>query len=61
MDSRAPEVAGKIQNAVAAALESMTGFAVKAVNVHVGGAAYFSIYWSSSYPWAEMPLTSLQI
>lgn len=32
-----PEVAGKIQNAVSSALESMTGFAVKAVNVHVGG------------------------
>ena len=35
-----PEVAGKIQNAVAAALESMTGFAVKAVNVHVGGVSF---------------------
>ena len=35
-----PEVAGKTQNAVAAALESMTGFAVKAVNVHVGGVSF---------------------
>ena len=31
-----PEVAEKIQAAVANAIESMTGFAVKAVNVHVG-------------------------
>ena len=32
-----PEVAEKIQAAVSGAIESMTGFAVKAVNVHVGG------------------------
>ena len=32
-----PEVAGKLQAAVAGAIESMTGFAVTAVNVHVGG------------------------
>ena len=32
-----PEVAGKIQAAVSNAIESMTGFGVKAVNVHVGG------------------------
>lgn len=35
-----PEVAAKIQAAVSNALESMTGFAVKAVNVHVGGVAF---------------------
>ena len=32
-----PEVAEKIQTSVSGAVESMTGFAVKAVNVHVGG------------------------
>ena len=32
-----PEVAEKIQAAVSGAIESMTGFAVKAVSVHVGG------------------------
>lgn len=32
-----PEVAEKIQNSVSSAVEAMTGFAVKAVNVHVGG------------------------
>ena len=32
-----PEVAEKIQAAVSSAVESMTGFAVKAVNIHVGG------------------------
>ena len=32
-----PEVAEKIQNAVVSAVEAMTGFSVKAVNVHVGG------------------------
>jgi len=32
-----PEVAEKIQSAVSGAIESMTGFPVKAVNVHVGG------------------------
>ena len=35
-----PEVAGKIQSAVSAAIESMTGFTVKAVNVHVGGVSF---------------------
>ena len=35
-----PEVAGKIQSAVSAAIESMTGFPVKAVNVHVGGVSF---------------------
>ena len=35
-----PEVAEKIQNAVASAIEAMTGFAVKAVNVHVGGISF---------------------
>lgn len=35
-----PEVAEKLQSAVAAALEAMTGFAVKSVNVHVGGVSF---------------------
>ena len=35
-----PEVAEKIQTAVSNALESMTGFPVKAVNVHVGGVSF---------------------
>ena len=35
-----PEVAEKIQNAVSSAIESMTGFAVKAVNIHVGGVSF---------------------
>ena len=35
-----PEVAEKIQNAVATTVEAMTGFAVKAVNVHVGGISF---------------------
>ncbi len=35
-----PEVAEKIQNAVSTAIESMTGFAAKAVNVHVGGVSF---------------------
>ncbi|MBD5151657.1 MAG: Asp23/Gls24 family envelope stress response protein [Oscillibacter sp.] len=35
-----PEVAGKLQNSVSGAIESMTGFAVKAVNVHVGGVSF---------------------
>lgn len=35
-----PEVAEKIQVAVSSAVESMTGFAVKAVNVHVGGVCF---------------------
>jgi uncharacterized alkaline shock family protein YloU len=32
-----PEVAERAQSAVSAAVEAMTGFTVKAVNVHVGG------------------------
>ena len=35
-----PEVAEKIQNAVSSAVEAMTGFQVKAVNVHVGGVSF---------------------
>ena len=35
-----PEVAEKIQNAVCSAVEAMTGFTVKAVNVHVGGVSF---------------------
>ena len=35
-----PEVAEKIQNAVSTAVVSMTGFAAKAVNVHVGGVSF---------------------
>ena len=35
-----PEVAEKIQTAVSSAIESMTGFSVKAVNVHVGGVSF---------------------
>lgn len=35
-----PEVAEKIQNAVSGAIESMTGFTAKAVNVHVGGVSF---------------------
>lgn len=35
-----PEVAGKLQSSVSAAIESMTGFDVKAVNVHVGGVSF---------------------
>ena len=34
------EVAEKVQTAVFSALEGMTGFAVKAVNVHVGGITF---------------------
>ena len=37
-----PEVAEKIQTAVSNAIESMTGFSVKAVNVHVGGGSFQS-------------------
>ena len=33
-------LAEKIQNAVSGAIESMTGFSVKAVNVHVGGVSF---------------------
>ena len=35
-----PEVAEKVQTAVSNAIESMTGFTVKAVNVHVGGVSF---------------------
>jgi len=35
--SSVAEVAGKVQKSVFAALQDMTGFEVKAVNVHVGG------------------------
>ncbi len=35
-----PEVAGKLQSGVSSAIESMTGFAVKDVNVHVGGVSF---------------------
>lgn len=35
-----PEVAEKIQTAVASAVEAMTGFTVKAVNIHVGGVSF---------------------
>lgn len=35
-----PEVAGKLQSGVSGAIESMTGFPVKAVNVHVGGVSF---------------------
>ena len=34
------EVAQKVQNAVYSALEGMTGFPVKSVNVHVGGISF---------------------
>jgi len=34
------DVAAKVQNAVYAALEGMTGFEVHAVNVHVGGICF---------------------
>ena len=34
------EVAQKVQSSVFAALEGMTGFPVKAVNVHVGGISF---------------------
>lgn len=34
------DVAGKVQNGVFAALQDMTGFEVKAVNVHVGGICF---------------------
>ena len=35
-----PEVGKAVQEAVKTAIESMTGFPVKAVNVHVGGVAF---------------------
>ena len=38
--SAVAEVAGKVQNGVFAALQDMTGFDVKAVNVHVGGICF---------------------
>ena len=38
--SAVAEVAGKVQNSVFAALKDMTGFEVKAVNVHVGGICF---------------------
>ena len=34
------EVAGKVQKSVFAALQDMTGFSVKTVNVHVGGISF---------------------
>lgn len=34
------DVAGKVQGAVFSALQDMTGFGVKAVNVHVGGISF---------------------
>ena len=34
------DVAGKVQKAVYAAMEGMTGFQVSAVNVHVGGISF---------------------
>ena len=38
--SAVAEVAGKVQKSVFAALQDMTGFEVKAVNVHVGGICF---------------------
>ena len=38
--SSVAEVAGKVQSGVYAALHDMTGFDVKAVNVHVGGICF---------------------
>jgi len=35
-----PEVAAKVQSAVATAMESMAGFAVNEINVHVGGVCF---------------------
>jgi uncharacterized alkaline shock family protein YloU len=35
-----PEVAGKLQDAVVSAIESMTGLTVDSVNVHVGGVSF---------------------
>lgn len=35
-----PELAAKVQDAVMGAVASMTGFTVKAVNVHVGGVSF---------------------
>lgn len=38
--SAVAEVAGKVQSGVFSALQDMTGFDVKAVNVHVGGICF---------------------
>ena len=38
--SAVAEVAGKVQKSVFSALHDMTGFDVKAVNVHVGGICF---------------------
>lgn len=35
-----PEIAEKVQNHVISSVESMTGFSVKAVNIHVGGMSF---------------------
>ena len=35
-----PETAAKVQDAVMSAVETMTGFSVRAVNVHVGGISF---------------------
>ena len=35
-----PEVAEKVQSAVASAMDAMAGFAVQEVNVHVGGVSF---------------------
>ena len=35
-----PEVAGKLQDAIVSAIESMTGLAAESVNVHVGGISF---------------------
>ena len=35
-----PETAAKVQDAVMNAVETMTGFSIKAVNVHVGGISF---------------------
>ena len=37
-----PDVAAKVQNAVASAVEAMAGLSVQAVNVHVGGVTFES-------------------
>ena len=35
-----PETSAKVQDAVMSAVETMTGFSVRAVNVHVGGISF---------------------
>ena len=35
-----PETAAKVQDAVMSAVETMTGFSVRTVNVHVGGISF---------------------